>query len=192
VRSITLAGFERTFAADPDPWRTYSDRDEAVKRAAIVHALGKGARGRVLELAAGNGSNSRALATRALRLDATEATAAGTQLVAAALAGHGMRARAVRLAVPGRFPRARYDAVVVAELLYYLTPRAMAQTAYDVARALRPGGTLVLAHHRIDFHDFAQHAAHIQLEFLAQTGQGWHVRTVRRTKRWIVLACCPA
>ncbi|MEH3120743.1 MAG: class I SAM-dependent methyltransferase [Sphingomonas phyllosphaerae] len=151
-----------------------------------------GAHGRVLELAAGNGSKSRALATRALRLDATEATATGAQLVAAALAGHGMRTRAVRLAVPGRFARAPYDAAMVAELLYYLMPRAMTQTASDVARALRPGGTLVLAHHRIDFHGFAQHAAHIQLRFLAQTGQRWHVRSVRRTMRWIVLACCPS
>ncbi|MBB3691966.1 class I SAM-dependent methyltransferase [Sphingomonas sp. BK580] len=189
MRAISLAGFERTFAADPDPWRTFSDRDEAVKRDAIVHALGAGAHGRVLELAAGNGSNSRALATRALRLDATEATAAGTRLVAAALAHRGGRARAIRLAVPGRFPRARYDAVVVAELLYYLTPRAMAQTAHDVARALRPGGTLVLAHHRIDFHDFAQHAAKIQRLFLATTGHHWHVRTVRRSQRWVVLGC---
>ncbi|WP_341209315.1 class I SAM-dependent methyltransferase [uncultured Sphingomonas sp.] len=189
MRAITLDGFERTFAADPDPWRTFSDHDEAVKRAAIVHALGAGAHGRVLELASGNGSNSRALMSRALRLDATEATAEGTRLVAAALTSRGTRARAIRLAVPGRFPRAQYDAVVVAELLYYLTARAMAQTAHDVARALRPGGTLVLAHHRIDFHDFAQHAAEIQRRFLTQTGRRWHVRTVRRTKRWIVLAC---
>jgi SAM-dependent methyltransferase len=189
VRAITLAGFERTFAADPDPWRTFSDRDEAVKRAAIVHALGVGAHGRVLELAAGNGSNSGALAARALRLDATEATEAGTRLVAAALADRAPRARALRLAVPARLPRAGYDAVVVAELLYYLAPRAMARTARDVARALRPGGTLVLAHHRIDFHDFAQHAAVIQYRFLAQTGRRWRIRPVRRTSRWTVLAC---
>ncbi|MBW6526372.1 class I SAM-dependent methyltransferase [Sphingomonas sp. RHCKR7] len=189
MSAITLAGFEQTFAADPDPWRTFSDRDEAVKRDAIVHALGAGAHGRVLELAAGNGSNSRALAARALRLDATEATAAGTRLVAAALAGRGARARAVRLAVPARFPRARYDAVIVAELLYYLTPRAMERTARDLARALRPGGTLVLAHHRVDFHDFAQHAADLQRVFLRRTGRPWQVRTVRRTGRWIVLAC---
>ncbi len=189
MRAITLGGFERTFAADPDPWRTFSDRDEAVKRTAIVHALGGRARGRILELAAGNGSNSRALAARALRLDATEATVAGTRLVAAALADRTPRARAIRLAVPARFPRARYDAVVVAELLYYLTPRAMARTADDVARALRPDGTLVLAHHRVDFHDFAQHAAALQRQFLARTGRRWRVRCVRRTRRWIVLAC---
>lgn len=189
MKPIDLTGFEQVFANDPDPWRTFSDRDEAVKRTAILHAVGPAARGRILELAAGNGSNSRALARRSLRLDATEATAAGTRLVAAALGNHAPRARAIRLAVPARFPRRRYDAVVIAELLYYLSPRAMQQTARDVARALRPGGMLVLAHHRIDFHDFAQHAGQLQRAFLEQTGRHWRVRVVRRTGRWVVLAC---
>lgn len=71
MRAITLDGFERTFAADPDPWRTFANRDEATKRTAILHAIGAGPHGRILELAAGNGSNSRELAARTLRLDAT-------------------------------------------------------------------------------------------------------------------------
>ncbi len=190
MRAITLDGFERTFAADPDPWQTFRNRDEAVKRGAILHAIGAGPCGRVLELAAGNGSNSVAIAPRALRLDATEATGTGTGLVGKALAGKP-RARAIRLAVPAPLPRTTYDVVVVAELLYYLTPRAMRRTARDVAAALRPGGRLVLAHHRIDFHDFAQHAAPLHARFLRATGRDWRVRPVHRNRRWAVLACTP-
>lgn len=189
MKPITLQGFERVFTDDPDPWRTFAAHDEAIKRAAILHAIGPRPRGRVLELAAGNGSNSRALTMRSLRLDATEATAAGTRLVASSLRTHAPRARAIQLAVPARFPRRRYDAVVIAELLYYLSAAAMKRTARDVARVLRPGGMLVLAHHRIDFHDFAQHATHLQQAFLKDTGRTWRVRVVRRTGRWVVLAC---
>ena len=188
MKSITLAGFERTFASDPDPWRTFQDRDEALKRAAILHAMGPGPWGRVLELAAGNGSNSAAIAPRALRLDATEATATGTCLVRDAIARHSPRARAIRLAVPSHLPRSRYDIIVVAELIYYLSSREMNRTAADVAKALRPGGTLVLAHHHIDFHDFVQHARHLHRAFLAATGCSWRLRPVRRTGRWSVLA----
>jgi len=188
MRSIDVAGFEAKFAGDGDPWSTWTNRDEAVKRRAILHGLGPGPLGRVLELGAGNGSNSLALARRALRLDATEATASGTDLVAAAIADHAPRARASVLVVPGAPPRPAYDAVVVAELLYYLDPRAMTRLARQVVRLLRPGGRLVLAHHRITFYDFVQHAEGIHDRFLRATGISWRMRDVRRTGRWSVLA----
>jgi SAM-dependent methyltransferase len=189
MRRIGLDGFEQKFVSDNDPWSTFSNRDEARKRNAILRALGPGPWGRILELGAGNGSNSVAIAARALRLDATEATAAGTDLVARALADadRGGRARASQLIVPARFPRACYDGIVVAELLYYLTPCAMAETARDVGRALAAGGTLVLAHHRIDFYDFVQHAAGIHARFLQATGLRWTLRVVDRTGDWVVL-----
>jgi SAM-dependent methyltransferase len=189
MRPITVAGFDAKFADNDDPWRTFDDPDEALKRRAILHAMGAGPWGRVLEIAAGNGSNSAAIAPRARRLDATEATEHGTQLVAKAVRPYQGRARAIRLAVPGRLPRSQYDIILVAELIYYLSPRAMAHTARDIAASLRPGGTLVLAHHRLDFPDFAQHAANIQHLFLTATGRHWRIRRVRHTSHWSVLSC---
>jgi SAM-dependent methyltransferase len=188
VKPINLYGFEAKFADSDDPWSTWAGRDEILKRRAILHAL-RSPLGRVLELGAGNGSNSRTLAARALRLDATEATATGTVLVGRAIAGAGPRARAMRLVVPDAPPRPTYDAVVIAELLYYLDVCAMHRLARQVARHLRPGGTLVLAHHHITFYDFAQHADGIQPRFLDATGVRWSVWPVRRTSRWQVITC---
>lgn len=189
MRPIDVDGFEAKFAADADPWSTWSNRDEALKRGAIVRALGFGTVGRLLELGAGNGSNSLPLARRALRLDASEATREGTRLVDRAIADRKPRARAIQLAVPADPPRLTYDAIVIAELLYYLDSRTMASLARQVASRLRRGGTLVLAHHRITFHDFAQHAEGIQERFLQRTHADWTLDTVRRTGRWSVLAC---
>jgi len=188
MKPITLAEFDRRFAGDADPWSTFSNRDEAVKRRAILHAMGPGPCGRVLEVAAGNGSNSVAIAPRALRLDATEATDSGTMLVANALSGR-IRARAIKLVVPNRLPRKCYDVAVVAEMLYYLSANDMARTARILAGALRPGAMLVLAHHRVDYPDFAQHSGQVQRAFLRAMKRRWRVRLVRRTGRWIVLAC---
>ncbi len=187
MTAIDLKGFDAKFAGDADPWATFRNRDEAVKRNAILHALGAGPLGRVLELASGNGSNSAAMAAMSLRLDATEGTKEGTALTARAVAEFP-RARAIQLALPASFPRAGYDSVVVAELLYYLSVRDMRLVAEQIAKCLRPGGILVLAHHRIDFHDFAQHAAHIHRRFLRATGINWRIRTVRRSSRWAVLS----
>lgn len=185
MRPIGLDGFEKTFLSSRDPWATFTNRDEAHKRGAILRALGPGKRGRVLELAAGNGSNSVALAARALRLVATEGTAEGARLVAEALPA-SRRHRGLRLILPARPPRAAYDAIVVAELLYYLSPRDMRVVARDMAAALRPGGRLVLAHHRIDFHDFAQHADGIHARFLRATRRRWRAGSTVRNRRWLV------
>lgn len=187
MSTIDLAGFSAKFADEDDPWRTFSNRDEAVKRAAILHALGPGPHGRVLELASGNGSNSAALAPRSRRLDATEGTPEGTALTARAIAAWP-RARALLQPLPARAPRPIYDAIVVAELLYYLSARDMALVACDVAQAARPGTVLVLAHHRVDFYDFAQHAAGIHARFLAEAPRFGAPRRVRRTGKWIVEA----
>lgn len=192
TRPIDLEGFEAKFADSDDPWSTWTARDEALKRRAILRALGPGPLGRVLELGAGNGSNSRSIAARALRLDATEATTTGTALVREAVSRRAPRARALRLVVPAALPKPLYDAVVIAELLYYLSPRDMHALARQVVRCLRPGGTLVLAHHRITFYDFVQRADCIQQRFLAATGRTWPRRQVWRTGRWSVWACLAA
>lgn len=182
--AIDLAGFEQKFRADPDPWDTWTDHDEAVKRAAVLHALGTGPAGRILELGSGNGSNSRALAQRALRLDACDGTGAGTALTRKALTDLP-GAHAHRLVLPGRFPHPPYDAIVIAELLYYLSPRSMAAVARALAAALRPGGRLVLAHHRIAFDDAAQPPEGVHARFLSATGTGWSRTAERRTARWV-------
>ena len=185
MRPIDLHGFDAKFTGDADPWRTFTNRDEARKRRAIVKGLGTGPIGRILELAAGNGSNSVALARMALRLDATEGAESGTELIRRAV-GRDQRVRVSQLVLPGRFPAKEYDAIVVAEVLYYLSSQDMARVARDVATALSSGGRLVLAHHRVDYPDFVQHADGIHHRFLSDTGVAWTPRRDVRTGRWRV------
>ncbi|MFS0736009.1 class I SAM-dependent methyltransferase [Sphingomonas sp. 1P06PA] len=185
MKPIDLQGFDRKFVNDADPWSTFTSRDEARKRSAILRGLGNGPVGRVLELAAGNGSNSVALARFALRLDATEGTESGTDLVRRAVPGDP-RVRVTRLVLPDRFPRHRYDAVIIAEVLYYLSPGDMAKVACAVAQVLRPGGRLIMAHHRVDYPDFVQHADGIHRRFIRDSHGCWARAIEAGTGRWRV------
>ena len=189
--AITLAEFDARFRADPDPWGTTRKRDEAVKRQAILHALGGGRHGRVWELGSGNGSNSPWLARRAMRLVATDGSAKAVELTAQALDAYP-KAEALEGRLPDGVPEGRVDAVVIAEVLYYLTDAQIARLGQRLASALRPRSRVVLAHHLTDFSDTASRPAdcHARLwRALWQSGRNPDSpRTLSRTRRWRVEA----
>jgi len=186
-RAIDLAGFEAKFRAGPDPWQTFTARDEAIKRQCILCALGNGPIARILELGSGNGSNSQALARRALKLQACDGSASATQLTREALAD-APRAHAWQIALPARLPGRQFEAVVIAELLYYLDARAMQRLARDVAGVLAPGARLVLAHHQVEFPDNSQRTAGVHERFVAATGHRLRLRQRWQNRRWRVEA----
>ena len=189
MKAIRLDGFEATFAANPDPWNTFTARDEARKRSAILHALGPGPAGRLLELGCGNGSNSAALARRCLRLDAVDGAPSAVALTRHAIGratGDNPRVRVRLLALPGRFPLDRYDAIVAAEILYYLSPPDLAATVAEIGHALRPGGRLILAHHHLRFADAATPPATIHDRVRGMLPFGTRRTANVRTERWHV------
>lgn len=88
-----------------------------------------------------------------------------------------------RMMLGGTPPRPVYEAIGIAELLYYRSANKVEKLAHLVVARLRAGGKLVLPHHRITFYDFAQHADAIHDRFLAATKRPWNCRTVRKTRR---------
>lgn len=183
-QAISLQGFEQTFAQDADPWKTWTSRYEAVKRDALAKAVGAGRHGRVLEVAAGNGSNTRMLASRALRLTATEGTASGTKLLREATEGLP-NVEVVQCNLKNSLPGDRYDLIVISEVLYYLPDRAFESFAREVARTLRPGGRLVLAHHRDEFADRARPAHNVHPCFIRTTQVSMKCCFRQRARRWL-------
>ena len=182
----SLEHFEAIFQASRDPWGTHHRRCEAVKRRAILYALPPFKVGRILELGSGNGSNSKALAARCLRLDACDGAPSAVALTAGALEGHD-HAQAMLLALPARFPAPRYDAIVIAELLYYLDERTLQAVASQVQSTLRPGGTLVLCHHHRQFRDARQRQDTLHRRFHALLGPNWRATPGSRELNWDVV-----
>ena len=98
------------------------------------------------------------------------------------------RAGAHHLALPGHFPADRYDAIVIAELLYYLDDATLRAVAAEIVRTLRPGGRLVLCHHHRAFHDASQRQEGLHRRFVAGLAGRWRITRTERTNRWELTA----
>ncbi|WP_430450332.1 class I SAM-dependent methyltransferase [Rhodophyticola sp.] len=179
----TLDHFDRLFTGAADPWGTRTSRDEAHKRRVVLRMLGTQTHGRVLELGCGNGSNSQVLASRALSLDACDGSKAALRRADQTVGGLS-RVKLHHLPLPSRFPRSTYDAIVIAEMLYYLDDRTLAFVMREIERSLRPGGSLVLCHHHRQFADAAQKQPGFHARFTRRSRINWQSGTRHRTSRW--------
>jgi len=183
----TLAHFDRVFSRSSDPWFTRSSQAEVHKRKVILGLMGSGRLGRVLELGCGNGSNTVQLARRALSLDACDGSVEALRRADSVTSGIP-HLTLHHTSLPARFPCNRYDAIVIAELLYYLDDQCFAATMREIDRTLRPGGLLLLCHHHRQFDDAAQRQASLHERFVRYSRFQWANERAHRTSRWIAQA----
>lgn len=138
--------FDRLYAGNPDPWNFETSDYERAKYAETLGALDGRRFGQVLELGCSIGVMTAFLAERAERV-------IGVDIAEAALERARTRCAAFehvsfqRCSLPGEFPdvgAGSCDAVLVSELLYFLSPADNAELAASVLRILAPGGIVVL------------------------------------------------
>ena len=75
MRAIDVAGFERKFRENIDPWDYTNSGFEHFKRTVLLRACGHGKHGRALELGCAIGETTRYLAPLCLRLVALDGSA---------------------------------------------------------------------------------------------------------------------
>jgi SAM-dependent methyltransferase len=154
MRAIDVAGFEKKFRVDIDPWDYAHSRFELFKRGVLLQACGPSRHGRVLELGCAIGETSRRLLRLALRLLAVDASPTALR-EAARRTACSRRIRFKRAILPGQMPRGPFDLIVVSELIYYLRPHYLNPLADRIYAALAPGGMTVILNHRRPFDDAA-------------------------------------
>lgn len=140
-----LAGYERWFRDDPDPWRYETDVYEARKRRATIAACGTATGRLVLELGAANGVLAADLLPLARELIAVEAVPAAAALARQRLASP---ARVVEGLIPRDVPAGPYDLVIASEILYYLDADAFEATLEVLPQWVARHGRLVAVHWR--------------------------------------------
>lgn len=158
------------FQTDIDPWDYASSPFEARKRKILLNACGAGVRGRGLELACANGETTRYLARKCLRLMAVDSspTAVAEARRRTEVFPHVSVHQAV---LPRDLPRKRFDLIVVSELLYYIRAVEADCLVSRLARAIAPGGRIILLHHHVRFEDASQHSDRAQQRAASQLGR---------------------
>lgn len=137
--------FDQMYATAADPWGFASRWYEQRKYALTLAVLPSPMYDRGLEIGCSIGIFTAALATRcttlvALDLSPAALSAASTRVPASV--------RLVQGAVPGGWPAATYDLVVLSEVGYYLDDADLERLLDLVERDLAPGGTVVACHWR--------------------------------------------
>ena len=128
--NATLDHLHQLYANTDDPWDFARSTYEQQKFIATRNALTHQSYGNALELGCGNGALARHLAPLCARytgLDAVErAVMAARSLVPSATF--------IRACYPCPLPGDGYDLIILSEVLYFMTPDAIAHLARDLAR----------------------------------------------------------
>ncbi|HWL71369.1 MAG TPA: trifunctional glycosyltransferase/class I SAM-dependent methyltransferase/polysaccharide deacetylase [Geminicoccus sp.] len=130
---------------EPDPW-DYTNPYEQLKYRQTLDAIGSGRIPRALELACAEGHFTRELASRVDHLVAADISATALKRAQDRCGSSSNVEFALlnlcRDDLPGRF-----DLIVCSEVLYYVGDRVrLREIAFKLARGLRTGGRLVMAH----------------------------------------------
>jgi SAM-dependent methyltransferase len=145
-RSIPSAHFDALYARSADPWHFATSAYERAKYQATLDALGDRHFRAGLELGCAIGVLTRHLADRCDAL-------LGVDFAVAALVQARQRCADVPHVrfqpgkIPGEFPPGRFDLIVVSEILYFLDPQDIRDTAAKTCAALMPGGLAVLVNY---------------------------------------------
>jgi SAM-dependent methyltransferase len=141
--SRDAAYFEAIYEADPDPWRFRTSAYEAEKYSETVAAIADRRYRSALEVGCSIGVLSGRIAPLCdafLGLDIVEAPL----IEARARCQDLPQARFERMAVPGDWPAGQFDLILLSEVLYFLGPEDIAETAAHARRSLLPGGRVLL------------------------------------------------
>lgn len=140
--SSRRATFEALYSERGDPWNLGSEYERA-KRVATIAALGGRNFANILEIGCGTGALTAELVPHCERIVALDLSQTALETARENL-GDDARISFVRGEVPTDWPDGTFDAVILAEVLYFLSPDEIARVSRLAREALPPGGGTAL------------------------------------------------
>lgn len=146
--SLPPAYFESLYAREPDPWRFANSEYERAKYDATLAHLPRTSFSAGFEVGCSIGVLTRRLAERCaslLAVDVADAALAQARVRCAGLRHVTIR----RMRVPDEWPDGAFDLIVLSEVLYYLSPDAVARVASRTRSSLAANGVAMLVHYTL-------------------------------------------
>ena len=137
------ARFDQLFAENPDPWDIDTSDYERSKREAVLAALGKRRFARMLEVGCAGGALTERLAELASSIVALDVSTKAIDLAARRLP----RCDSVEFVVaevPDYWPAGQFDAVILSEVLYFLSVGEIRQVSQLAHESLTGNGLCLL------------------------------------------------
>ena len=137
------ARFDQLFAANPDPWDIDTSDYERGKREAVLAALGKQRFARMLEVGCAGGALTERLAKFANSFVALDVSTKAIELAARRL----HRCDSIEFVVaevPDYWPKGQFDAVILSEVLYFLSVGEIRQVSQLARESLTGNGLCLL------------------------------------------------
>lgn len=141
--------FEERYASE-DPFNYEKSPYDELKRQLVRFGFGEEHRGRLLDVGSGEGYLAAHIRDRFDEIDLLDASAAAVGRARERTDKPGRNLPGDLLDILPTLEPASYDAIVVSEVFYYLGPMPLGRKdrliRTSLARALKPGGRLVLVH----------------------------------------------
>lgn len=177
--SLPARYFESLYGQDADPWDFATSDYEAAKYAATLSALPRSSYARAFEIGCSIGVLTERLAARCeqlLAVDVAEVALARARTRCA----HLPHVRFEQRSVPGWFPEASFDLIVLSEVGYYWSRPDLRRARQLIAEHLQPRGHLLLVHWTPFVEDYPLTGDAVHDAFCEEEGRLW---TRRREER---------
>lgn len=137
------ARFDKLFASNGDPWDIDTSAYERGKREAAIAALRERRFQRILEVGCAGGALTEFLATRADAILALDVSIRAVELARRRL-GRSACVEIVAAEVPSYWPEGKFDAVILSEVLYFLSADEVCTVSRMAHESLTNDGVCLL------------------------------------------------
>jgi SAM-dependent methyltransferase len=179
--TLTEQYFIDVYKNNEDPWSFETSDYEKAKYEATIAALPKEVYEEAFEIGCSIGVLTHMLAFKCKRLLAVD-SAEAPLAKARKRTENFPQVTVAKMMVPGDFPLAKFDLIIVSEVGYYLSTDDLHTLIIKIIAHLKQGGHLLLVHWTPDVPDYPLTGDEVHDAFMQEVGEGKHFKHLQNKR----------